>query len=198
MRRVMEICCARHLLLNLSSTNVLILYSCHFGFFHFAAVMSFDKSRSNSGKMAREGFRFLGLPRDASINEINHAFKTKLDELQKRYADRPDRLISEGDDLYAAYRAAYLSKDGASEDHMLPLTLTGPDGMLNMFGIHDLPHQSLKVQMQAQAHYKDGQLVKKESTKTESFVNREGKRETKVFENGKLIQHTIDGKNMLK
>lgn len=160
--------------------------------------MPSDKSKSSSAKMAREGFRILGLARDASISEINHAFKNKLDDLQKKYADRPEKLIEEGDNLYAAYRAAYLSKEGATEDNILPLTLTGPDGMLNMFGIHDLPHQSMKVQMQAQAHYKDGQLVKKESTKTESYINKDGKRETKVFENGKLIQHTIDGKNMLK
>ena len=119
-------------------------------------------------------------------------------EIQSKNTDKPDKLVAEADTLYQAYRAAFLSKDGAQEEQMLPLTITGPDTMLNMFGISDLPHQSLKVQMQSQAHYRDGQLIKKESNKTESFVNKDGKRETKVFENGKLIKHTIDGKDQLK
>lgn len=146
----------------------------------------------------KEAFKHLGLSRDASLNDINNAFKTKLADLEKKYADQPDRLVQEADVLYTAYRTAYLSKDGASEDLMLPLSYSGPDSMLNVFGIHEVPHQSLKVQMQSQAQYRDGQLVKAESSKTESFINKDGKRETKVWENGKLIKHTIDGKNMLK
>lgn len=157
-----------------------------------------NRSKSQSGKMAlKDAFKILGLPRTASIDEINDSFKNKLNDIQNRYADRSDKLVHEADNLYAAYRSAYLSKDGASEDQMLPLTIVGPDTMLNMFGINELPHQSLRVQMQSQAQYKDGQLVKKESNKTESFINKDGKRETKVFENGKLIRHTIDGKDML-
>lgn len=157
------------------------------------------KSKSSSNKMqTRDAFKVLGLPKDASTDEINHAFTEKLAEIQKRNADKPDKLIQEGDALYAAYRSAYLSKEGASEEQILPLTLTGPDSMLNMFGINDVQHTSMKVQMQTQAQYKDGQLVKKESNRTESYINKDGKRETKVFENGKLIKHTVDGKNMLK
>lgn len=161
--------------------------------------MPTDTSKSMSGRMAsKEAFKILGLSRDASLNEINNAFKNKLADLERKYAEQPDRLVQEADTLYAAYRSAYLSKDGANEDLMLPLSYSGPDSMLNMFGINDVPHQSLKVQMQSQAQYRDGQLVKAESSKTESFINKDGKRETKVYENGKLVRHTIDGKNMLK
>lgn len=157
------------------------------------------QSKSQSGKMPLdEAFKQLALPRTAPTDEINQSFKTKLADLQTKYADRPDRLVQKADTLYAAYRAAFMSKEGASEEQMLPLTITGPDTMLNMFGISDLPHQSLKVQMQSQAQYRDGQLVKKESNKTESFINMEGKREVKVYENGKLVKHTVDGKDTLK
>lgn len=157
-----------------------------------------EKSRSRSGRMPLEkALKVLGLTKDSSIEEINRAFKSKLADYQRKYADQPDKLVQEGDILYSAYRSAYEAK-GGSEEEMLQLELEGPDAMLNMFGIHEVPHQSLKVQMQSQAHYKDGQLVKKESSKTESFVNSDGKREIKVYENGKLIKHTIDGKNMLK
>lgn len=145
-----------------------------------------------------KAFKILGLPKSAALEEINDTYKTKLDDIQKRNANTPDKLVQEADQLYQAYRAAYMSKDGAIEDEMLPLTITGPDSLLEMFGIQDLPQRSIKVQMQSQAQYKDGQLVKKESNKTESFINKEGKRETKVYENGKLIKHTIDGKDMLK
>lgn len=160
--------------------------------------MNNDKSKSDSNKMTSNAFKILGVNRESSIDEINQVYQTKLADIQKRYADRPDELVQKADALYNAYRTAYLSKEGASQDQMLPLTITGPDAMLNMFGINDVPHSSLKVQMQSQAHYKDGQLVKKESNKTESFINKDGKRETKVYENGKLIKHTIDDKNMLK
>ena len=146
----------------------------------------------------KDAFKILNLSRQASIEEINQSFKTKLADIQSRNVDKPDKLVQEADQLYQAYRAAFLSKEGAQEEQMLPLTITGPDTMLNMFGISDLPHQSLNVQMSSQAQYRDGQLVKKESNKTESFINKDGKRETKVFENGKLIKHTIDGKDMLK
>lgn len=161
--------------------------------------MDKSKSHSNSGKMATEkAFKVLGLTPSASIEEINQAFKTKLEDLQKKNSDKPDKLVQDADSLYAAYRTAFMSKDGANEDDMLPLTITGPDALLNMFGITEVPHKSLKVQMQSQAHYKDGQLVKKASSKTESFINKDGKRETKVYENGKLVKHTIGDKNMLK
>lgn len=163
--------------------------------------MPADKSKasmSQSGRMAtRDAFKMLGLPRSATVDDINQTFKTKLSDIQTRNADKPDKLVQEADALYAAYRSAYLSKDNASEDQMLPLTITGPDTMLNMFGISDLPHQSLKVQMSSQAQYKDGQLVKQESNKQETFVNKDGKKETRVYENGKLVKHTIDGKDML-
>ena len=145
-----------------------------------------------------KAFKVLGLSRSASVDEINRVFTKKLNDVQMKNIDSPDQLIQEADQLYQAYRSAYLSKDGTSEDDILPLTITGPDSLLNMFGIDDLPQRSIKVQMQSQAQYKDGQLVKKESNKTESFINRDGKRETKVYENGKLIKHTIDGKDMLK
>lgn len=147
---------------------------------------------------ARDAFKNLGLPQSASIEEINHSFKEKLNDLQKKHVDRPDELVQKADLLYAAYRVAFLSKEGANEDDMLPLTITGPDAMLNMFGINEVPHQSLKVKMQSQAHYKDGQLLKTQSSKTETFINKDGKRETKVYENGKLIKYTIGDKNMLK
>jgi dsDNA-binding SOS-regulon protein len=157
------------------------------------------KSRkSGSGKISVEkAFKLLGLPRSASIDEINRTYKSKLDEVQKKYADQLDKLVPEADQLYAAYRSAFMSKDGANEDEMLPLTITGPDSLLEVFGIQDLPQRSMKVQLQQQAQYKDGQLIKKESNKTESYINRDGKRETKVWENGKLIRHTIDGKDVL-
>lgn len=145
----------------------------------------------------KDAFRVLGLPRTASIDEINQSFKTKLADIQARNSSQPDRLVQEADTLYSAYQSAYMSKDGASEGQMLPVTLTGPDSMLNVFGISDLPHQSLKVQMSSETKYKDGQLVRQESNKTETFLNSEGKRETRVYENGRLIKHTIDGKNML-
>lgn len=146
----------------------------------------------------KDAFKLLGLSPSSSVEEINQSFTNKLAHLQSKYAQQPDQLVLESDRLYEAYRTAFLSKEGTSEEQILPLTITGPDAMLNFFGINDVPHQSMKMQMQSQAHYKDGQLVKKESSKTESFVNKDGKRETKVYENGKLVQHTIDGKNMLK
>lgn len=155
--------------------------------------MKAAKSYSNT----REAFRLLGLPRNATTDEINHVFKVKLSDLQRKYTDRPDKLVQEADTLYQAYRTAYMSKEGAHEDQMLPLTLVGPDSMLNIFGISDLPHQSVKVQASSQAQYKDGQLIRKESNRTETFINREGKRETKVYENDKLIKHTVDGKDVL-
>lgn len=158
-----------------------------------------DKSKSNSQRMSlRDALKILGVSRSASIDEVNRAFTEKLNELHKKYKDELDRMVTESDKLYNAYRTVYMSKDGAQEDQMLPLTLTGPDELLNAFGINDVPHQSLRVQMQSQAQYKDGKLVKKASNKTEVFVNKDGKRETKVFQDGKLIEHTIDGKNMLK
>lgn len=161
--------------------------------------MPIEGNKSSSGKMSvSKSFKALGLAQSASIDEINQAFKMKLDELQIKLKDKPDKMVHEGDALYQHYRTAYLSKDPEGEDRMLPLTMTGPDTLLNMFGISDVPHQSLKVQMQSQAHYKDGQLVKKASNKTESFINKDGKRETKVWENGKLIKHTIDDKSVLK
>lgn len=144
-----------------------------------------------------EAFDILKLPQSSSLSEINSRFKSMLNDLQRKLASKPDQLVAEADNLYAAYRTAYMHK-GGDEDNMLPLTLTGPDAMLNIFGINEVPHQSLKVQMQSAVQYKDGQLVKKESTKTESFINKDGKRETRVYENGRLIKHTIDGKNMLK
>lgn len=157
------------------------------------------RSKSASSKISVErAFKILGLPRGASIDEITRTYKSKLEENQKKNANAPDKLVLEADQLYQAYRSAYLSHEGAIEDEMLPLTITGPDTLLEMFGIQDMPQRSIKVQMQSQAQYKDGQLVKKESNKTESFINKDGKRETKVFENGKLIRHTIDGKDMLK
>lgn len=161
--------------------------------------MAIDRSsKSGSGKMSVvKAFRTLGLQQSASINEINQAFKKKLEELQNKYADRPDKMVEEGDALYGAYTTAYLSKDPEGQDKMLPLTMTGPDSLLNIFGIQEVPHQSLKVQMQSKAQYKDGQLVNKASTKTESFINKDGKRETKIYENGKLIKHTIDDKNVI-
>lgn len=155
--------------------------------------------KSKSAKMsANKAFKSLGLSQSATIDEINEAFKTKLDELHAKYDDKPDKMVQEGDALYQAYRTAYLHKDPEGEDKMLPLTMTGSDTLLNMFGINEVPHQSLKVQMQSQASYKDGHLVKKASSRTESFINKDGKREIKVYENGKLIKHTIDDKNMLK
>lgn len=156
-------------------------------------------SKSQSGKIGVDkAFKILGLPRSASTDEINRVFTSKLNDVQMKNIEKPDQLIQEADQLYQAYRSAYLSKEGNSEDDILPLTITGPDSLLNMFGIDDLPQRSIKVQMQSQAQYKDGQLVKKESNKTESFINRDGKRETKVYENGKLVKHTIDGRDMLK
>lgn len=154
---------------------------------------------SKSGKIsADKAFGTLGLPRSASTDEINRTFKSKLEEIQARNVDKPDVLVQEADQLYQSYRSAFLSKEGANEDDILPLTITGPDSLLNMFGIEDLPQRSIKVQMHSQAQYRDGQLVKKESNKTESFINKDGKREVKVYENGKLIKHTIDGRDMLK
>lgn len=147
---------------------------------------------------SKNAFKALGLSREASFDEINQAFKEKSGAIERKYADRPDRLVSEADALYTAYRTAYMSKEGANEDNLLPLTVTGPDGLLNQFGIPEVTTSNLKVQLQSQAQYKDGQLVRKESTKTESFINKDGKRETKVFENNKLIKHTIDDKDVLK
>lgn len=146
---------------------------------------------------AKDAFKNLGLPQSATVDEINHSFKEKLNDLQKKNTDKPDELVQKADHLYASYRVAFLSKDGANEDDMLPLTITGPDAMLNMFGINDVPHQSLKVKMQSQAHYKDGQLMKTQSSKTECFINKDGKKETKVYENGKLVKHTIGDKDVL-
>lgn len=156
------------------------------------------KSHRSSKISVDKAFKLLGLPRSASIDEINRTYKSKLDDIQKKYPDQPEKMVPEADQLYQAYRTAYMSKDGASEDDVLPLTITGPDTLLEMFGIADIPQRSMKVQMQSQAQYKDGQLIKKESNKTESFINKDGKRETKVWENGKLIRHTVDGKDMLK
>lgn len=158
-----------------------------------------EKSKTNSQRMSmRESLKLLGVSKNASIDEVNKAFQDKLNEVHRKHKDDLERLVPEADKLYNAYRTVYLSKDGAQEDQMLPLTLTGPDELLNAFGISDVPHQSLKVQMQSQAQYKDGKLVKKASNKTESFINKDGKRETKIYQDGKLIEHTIDGKNMLK
>jgi len=157
-----------------------------------------SKSSSGAKMSTRDALKALGLSKEANVDEVNAAFQKKLSDLQKKYSDKPDKLVAEADTLYLAYRTAYRSRDGASEDQILPLTITGPDAMLNMFGIDEVPHQSLKVQMQSQAQYRDGQLVRKESSKTESFINKDGRRETKVYENGKLIKHTIDDKNMLK
>lgn len=158
-----------------------------------------DKTKSNSKKMSvPKAFKLLGLSENASVDEINKKFQERLTEVQTKYIEMPDRMVQEADQLYSAYRSAYLSKEDANEDAMLPLTLEGPDTMLNMFGINDLPHQSLKVSMQSQAHYRDGKLVTKASNKNESFINKDGKRETKVYENGKLVKHTIDGKDMLQ
>lgn len=161
--------------------------------------MNSHSSRSSSANMSiKDAFKALGLNTNASIDEINHAFKSKLSEIQKRHAERPESLVVEADALYSNYRTAYMSRDGANEDNILPLTITGPETLLNMFNIPDVQHQSIKVQMQSQAQYKDGKLLKNESSKTESFINKDGKREIKVYENGKLVKHTIDGKNMLK
>lgn len=154
---------------------------------------------SRSGKISVDkAFKALGLPRSASVDEINRSFKSKLEEIQTRHADKPDVLVQEADQLYQCYRSAFLSKEGTDEEDILPLTITGPDSLLNMFGIEDLPQRSIKVQMHSQAQYKDGQLVRKESNKTEAFINKDGKREVKVYENGKLVKHTIDGRDMLK
>lgn len=158
-----------------------------------------SKSKSSSQKMSlKSAFKTLGLSREASFDEINQAFKTKSSEIEKKFADRPDRLVAEADTLYTAYRIAYMSKEGADEDQLLPLTVTGSEGLLNQFGIPDVTCPNLNVQMQSQAHYKNGQLVKKESTKTESFINKDGKKETKVYENGKLIKHTIEGREVFR
>lgn len=155
--------------------------------------------RSSSGKISVDkAFKLLGLSRGASFDELNQAYKSKLEEIQRRNADAPDKLVPEADQLYQAYRTAYMSKEGADEDEMLPLTITGPDTLLEMFGIQDLPSRSMKVQMKHESQYRDGQLVKKESNRTETVINKDGKRETKVWENGKLVKHTIDGKDMLK
>lgn len=161
--------------------------------------MALTKSKSGSKKMeTRKAFKILELPLSASPDEINQTFSRKLAVIQAKYEDRPDTLVQEADNLYAAYRSAFLSKEGTDENQVLPLTITGPDTLLNMFGISDIPHQSLQVQMHQQAKFEDGQLVKKESNRTESFINKDGKREVKVYENGKLVKHTIGGKNMLK
>ena len=155
--------------------------------------------KSNSGKISIEkAFRLLGLPRSASLDEISRTYKSSLEEIQKKYADQIDKMVPEADKLYHAYRTAYLSKEGAKEDDILPLTVTGPDSLLEMFGITDIPDRSMKIQMQSQSQYKDGQLIRNESNRTESVINKDGKREIKVFENGKLVKHTIDGKDMLK
>lgn len=146
----------------------------------------------------RRAFQKLGLPENAIIEDINDSFKKKLEEIQSKYVDKPDKMVVEGDALYSAYRIAYLHRDPAGEDKMLPLTMTGSDAMLNMFGVSDLPHQSLKVQTQSQARYKDGKLLDKNSTRTENFINKDGKREIKVYDNNKLVKHTIDGKDMLR
>lgn len=146
----------------------------------------------------KEAQKMLGVSRNATIDEVNHAFTEKLNELHKRYKKELDQLVPEADKLYEAYRVAYMAVDGAREDKMLPLTLEGSDELLNVFGINEVPHQSMRVQMQSQAQYKDGKLVKKASNKTESFINKDGKRETKVYQDGKLIEYTIDGKNMLR
>lgn len=161
--------------------------------------LSKSNTKSKSGTMSsRNAFKLLGLSKDATFDEINQAFKEKSTAIERKYIDRPSRLVSEADTLYSAYRTAYMSKEGANEDHLLPLTVTGPDSLLNQFGIPDVTTTDLKVQLQSQAQYKDGQLVRKESSKTESFINKDGKRETKVYDNGKLIKHTIDDKDVLK
>lgn len=146
----------------------------------------------------RKAFQKLGLPDSATTDEINASFKKKQDDIQSRYADKPDKMVAEGDALYSAYRIAYLHRDPAGEDRMMPLTMTGSEAMLNLFGVNDFPQQSLKVQTQSRAQYKDGKLIDKNSSRTENFINADGKREIKVFENNKLIKHTIDGKDMLK
>lgn len=147
----------------------------------------------------REAFRALGLPRNATIDEINHVFKVKLSDLQRKHSNQPDRLVHEAENLYHAYRSAFIARDSSREPEMLPLTLSGPDSMLNLFGLAgtaELAHQSYKLQSSSQAQYRDGQLIRKESNRTESFINRDGKRETKVYENDRLIKHTIDGKDV--
>lgn len=165
---------------------------------HFAIVeLSMEKSKSKSRRMSlKDALKTLGVSKDASIDDINHAFERKQADIQRKYSDQPERLVKDADVLYAAYTTVYESK-GGPEDKMLALQVSGPDSMLNMFGINDVPHQSLKVQMQTQAQYKDGQLVRKESTKTEERII-DGKKEVKEYENGKLIKYTLDGKNMLK
>lgn len=160
--------------------------------------MDRPKSRSNSGKMiARDAFKRLNLPSSASIEEINKTFKAKLDALQKKYADKPDKLVQEADALYSAYRSAYISKDGP-EEGMLPLTITGPDAMLSIFGIGEVPHDAFKVRKQSQAVYRNGELVENASSQSESFINKDGKKETKVYKDGKLVKHTIGDKNQLQ
>jgi hypothetical protein len=154
--------------------------------------------KSTSGKISVEkAFKLLGLPRSASFEELNHVYKTKLEEIQKKHAGEPDKLVHDAEKLYSAYRTAYMSKEGAVEDEMLPLTITGPDSLLEMFGIQDIPQRSVKINIQSQAQYKDGQLVRKESNMREDFINKDGKREVKVYENGVLVKHTIDGKDVL-
>lgn len=149
----------------------------------------------------REASRVLGLPRNATLDEINHVYKVKLADLQRKYSNQADKLVHEAEGLYHAYRSAYLSRDNAHESEMLPLTLSGPDSILNLFGVPtgaaELTGQSYKLHSSSQAQYRDGQLVRKESNRTESFINRDGKRETKVYENDRLIKHTIDGRDVL-
>lgn len=158
--------------------------------------MKSSPRKSSSAKISVDkAFKILGLPRSASTDEINRTYKSKLEELQKKHADHLDKLVPEADELYNAYKSAFLSKEGNNEEDALPLTITGPDSLLEMFGIQDLPQHSMKVQMQQQVHYKDGQLVKKQSNRTESFLTKDGKRETKVFVDGKLVKRTIDGKD---
>lgn len=164
-----------------------------------ASLKTLKSFKSKSVSMSvRKAFQKLGLSENAIVEDINDSFKKKLEEIQSKYADKPDKMVAEGDALYSAYRTAYLHRDPNGEDKMLPLTMTGSDAMLNLFGVTDLPHQSLKVQMQSQAQYKDGKLVNENSSKSENFINHDGKREIKVWDNNKLVKHTIDGKDVLK
>lgn len=150
--------------------------------------------------MAKNAHKILGVSKNCTVEELDLAYRAKLSEVQTKNFDNPEKLVQEADNLYAAYRSAYLSIHGANEDNMLPLTIEGPDSMLSAFGIKDLAdgHANIQVQMHSQAQYKDGKLIKKESNRNENFLNKDGKREIKTYENGKLVRHTIDGKDVLK
>ena len=161
-------------------------------------------------KMSRDPFELLGVTKEATVDEINAAFKRRLSETQKTYMDKPEKMVQESDQIYQAYRTVYMMKEGAKEDQMLPMQVTTPgtetNELMKMFlpimqmtdlDVSNAKNANVQIQMQQQTQYRDGQLVNKRESRTEQFVNRDGKREIKIWKDGKLIKHTIDGKSVL-